>query len=250
MSSPASMLAAGPLYQQVKDAVVRGLAAGEWKPGDMLPPEPDLAERFGVSISTVRAAIGQLVAGKVLSRRQGKGTFVALHGERRSIHQFFHVVRNDGLRELPRSELLSLRRARADDETAELLRLPRSGRGIDVYRMRNVLRVGGTPVVVSDVTIACSRLPGLDEKAIRAGETLYAVYQMRYGLNIVRTVEQLRAGRPDAAAARIFGLAAGDPVLAIRRLAYTFNDEPVEMRRIQVDTRHYFYHSDQHGRAG
>ena len=214
----------------------------------MLPSEPNLASRYGVSISTVRAAIGGLVAGNVLARKQGKGTFVSLHEQRRDIHQFFHVVRNDGVRELPRSELLSLRTAAADNEVADKLRLPRSTRAAQVYRIRNVLRVSDVPVVVSDVTIPCALLPGLDEETIRnGGDTLYAMYQMRFGLNIVRTVEQLRAGRADATAAKIFGMDPGDPILEVRRLAFTYNDAPVELRRIRVDTRDYFYHSDQGG---
>jgi len=250
VSQTASLLAPEPLYKQVKEQIVRGLASGEWRPGDVLPSETSLAERFGVSISTIRAAIGQLVAGKVLARKQGKGTFVSLHAERSSIYQFFHVVGNDGVRELPRSELLSFRRTKADDATAELLRLPRGARGGEVFHIRNLLRVGGVPVVLSDAAIACSRLPGLTEKMLAGGDTLYAVYQVRFGLNIVRTVEHLRAGKADAAAARTFGLAVDDPVLRVRRLAYTFNDEPVELRHVQVDTRNHFYHSDQHGSAG
>ncbi len=244
--APVGLLSPEPLYKQVKDRIVDSLTQGEWKPGDMLPSEPNLASRYGVSISTVRAAIGHLVAGKVLSRKQGKGTFVSLHGHRRDIHQFFHVVRNDGLRELPRSELLSLRVTRADGEVADLLRLPRTARRAEVYRIRNVLKVSGVPVVLSDVTIPCALLPGLDEEAIRSGgDTLYAVYQMRFGLNIVRTVEQLRASKADAPAAKAFAIPPGHPVLEIHRLAYTFNDVPVEVRRIRVDTRNYFYHSEQ-----
>ena len=233
-----------PLYRQVKERIARSLAAGEWKPGDALPSESELAERYGVSISTVRAAVGQLVAGHVLARRQGKGTFVSRHEERRDIHQFFHVVRNDGVRVLPRSELLSFSTGRADDEIADLLRLPRARRDAEVFRIRNLLRVEGVPVVLSDITIPCSRLPGATEARLRAGgDTLYAAYQSGFGLDIVRTVEEIRAGRADAAAARVFRMPAGDPLLDIRRLAFALDDTPVEVRRIRVDTRHHYYHS-------
>ncbi len=240
-----------PLHQQVRDQIIRGLAQGEWKPGEVLPNEAKLAERFRVSVSTIRAAIGHLVAARVLARKQGMGTFVSLHGERRSIYQFFHVVRNDGVKELPLSEVLFLKRGQADDETADLLRLPRKARAAEVYKIRNVLKVGGVPVVLSDITVPCALLPGLSEEILRrAGPTLYAVYQTRFGLNIVRTVEQLRAGRTDAAAAKAFGITTDDPVLHIERTAYTFNDVPVEVRRSRVDTRNYFYLYDQAGQHG
>src|SRR3954469_480404 len=133
-----------PLHAQVRDQLIRSLAAGEWKPGELLPNESALADKFGVSISTIRAAIGHLVAAKVLARKQGKGTFVSLHAERRSIYQFFHVVRNDGVKQLPVSEVLLLKKGLPDDETADLLQLPR--RAPDVYKIRNVLKVAGVPV--------------------------------------------------------------------------------------------------------
>lgn len=237
-----ALLAPGPLYKQVKHQLVRSLAEGEWKAGEMLPSESRLAARFGVGISTIRAAIGELVAARVLARRQGKGTFVPLHGDRLSIYQFFHVVRNDGTKELPVSELLSLRRAKADDEVADLLRLPRGAGSAQVFKLRNVLRVSAVPVVLSDIVIPAALFPGLSEAIVReGGTTLYAVYQSRFGISIVRTVEQLRAVKSDPAAARIFGARSGDPLLQVRRIAYTFNDVPVEVRRSRIDTRQFHY---------
>ena len=245
----AALAAPGPLYKQVKDRIIKSLARGEWTPGGMLPSEAQLAARYGVAVSTLRAAIGQLVAARVLTRKQGKGTFVAFHNELSSIHQFFHVVRNDGARQPPVSTLLSLKRIRASDDVADLLRLPHRGR--DVFQIRNVLKVAGTPVVASAITVACSRLPGLNRNLIReGGDTLYAVYQNRYGINIVGTVEKLRAVRTDAAAAKIFGLPQDEPILQIQRIAYTFDQVPVELRRSSVDTRNFFYLFDQSGAAG
>lgn len=243
-----ALLAPDPLYRQVKNEIIRTLAKGEWKPGEMIPSEPKLAARYGVGIATIRAAIGELVVAKVLARKQGKGTFVSLHDERRSVYQFFHVVRDDGAKELPVSELVSLKKARADGEIADLLRLPRKPRALEVFKLRNVLRVSGAPAVVSDIVIPAALFPGLNEHIIRkGGETLYAVFQRHFGINIIRAVEQLRAVKADAVAARIFGLTSDDPVLEVRRIAYTFNDVPVEVRRSRVETKNFYYLLDQGG---
>lgn len=243
-----AMLASEPLYKQVRNEIIRSLAQGEWKPGDMIPSEPNLAARYGVGIATIRAAIGELVAAKVLARKQGKGTFVLLHDDRRSIYQFFHVVRNDGVKELPISELVSLKKGQADPDIADLLRLPRKPHSFDVFNLRNILRVSGIPVVVSDIVIPAALFPGLNENILRkGGETLYAVYQKHFGINIIRTVEQLRAIKADAFAAKVFGLPTGDPVLEVRRMAYTFNDVPVEVRRSRVETKNFYYLIDQGG---
>jgi GntR family transcriptional regulator len=239
---PGTRLHGDPLYKQVRASLVDQLMAGEWKPGQALPSERQLADRYGVAVATIRAAVDELVAMNALARRQGKGTYVCREDERRSIYQFFHVVRNDGVRTLPVSELVWIRKRRASAPVADALRLPRDASGPDVYELRNVLKVNGTPVVVSDISIPVAMFPGLTAERIRAGgPTLYAVYQGRYGINILHTDEQLRAARCDAAIARLLRVRAGEPVLEVDRIAFTFNDAPVEVRRSVVQTRDYHY---------
>ncbi|HET7559770.1 MAG TPA: GntR family transcriptional regulator, partial [Limnochordia bacterium] len=76
-----------PLYQQLEDLIRSRIADGRLGPGDMLPPELDLAERFGVSRTTIRQALGALVQEGMLSRTAGRGTFVE-----RSRPQGLHAV--------------------------------------------------------------------------------------------------------------------------------------------------------------
>src|SRR6188472_1574403 len=61
-----------PLYQQIKGLILQSLQAGEWKPGEAIPSEMDLAARFRVSQGTVRKAIDELASEHILMRRQGK----------------------------------------------------------------------------------------------------------------------------------------------------------------------------------
>lgn len=247
-SLPAPFIGADPLYKQVRAALVHGIESGEWKPGDMLPNERALAGRYGVGISTLRAAIGELAAMKVLVRRQGRGTYVCREDERRNVYQFFHLVRDDGVRELPVSTLLDIRRMRSDVATAEALRLPRGATSQWIYRLRNLLTVEGVPVVVSDIAAPTKLFPGLTEERIRAGgRTLYAVYQSLYGINIVRTDEELRAVRCNPVVARLLQLAPAEPVLEVRRLARTFHDVPVEVRTSIMRTTHYHFALSQGG---
>lgn len=242
---PAALLASAPLYKQVKQHIVHGLTRGDWKPGEKLPVEAQLAEQYEVGISTIRAAIGELVASKILARKQGKGTFVSLQEERRSLYQFFRVVRDDGVQELPVSELVSFKRAKAGDEVADALQLPRTARGTDVFKLRNILRVSGTAVVVSDIVIPAALFPGLTETLAReGGTTLYSVYQAHFGINIIRTVEELRAVKASPGIAKIFGLRPNEPVLGIERTAYTFANKVVEQRTSRVLTSNFHYLSE------
>lgn len=73
-----------PKYLQLKTNILSWIAAGKFRPGDKLPSENELAERFGFSRQTVRQSIGALVQEGWLAREQGKGTFVSKPtGERR-----------------------------------------------------------------------------------------------------------------------------------------------------------------------
>jgi GntR family transcriptional regulator len=155
-------------------------------------------------------------------------------------------VRNDGVKQLPVSDLVEFRKSRADAQTAHELGLPPRPEAQQVYRLKSVLTVAAVPVVVSDIVIPVAMFPGLTEARVRTGGvTLYAVYQSHYGVNIVRTTEQLRAIKADPATAKALRVRAGEPVLEVRRTAYTFNDVPVEVRRSRVQTDAYHYLIDQ-----
>jgi len=66
-----------PLYLQVKDLILKKIIDAGYGPGNLLPSESSLAKTYGTSISTIRQAINLMVAEGILSRKQGKGTFIA-----------------------------------------------------------------------------------------------------------------------------------------------------------------------------
>jgi GntR family transcriptional regulator len=242
-----ALLAAGsptslPLYREVKRLLTASLQAHEWEPGAALPAEPRLAQRFNVSIGTLRKAVDELVAEQVLVRQQGRGTYVATHGPSRLMFQFFRIVREDGERQLPEPELLAFERGRAEVHEAAALRIRPGDR---VLRVRNLLRLGGAPIVLDDIVLAQALFPDLGERTFRGREsTIYSLYQKRYGINVVRASERLRATTADRAVARVLAVAPGAPLLEIHRLAMTYHEAPVELRRSHVNTAHHAYSSE------
>ncbi len=239
-----------PLYRELQRRLTRALAEGTWKPGAALPSESRLAQQYGVSIGTVRKAIDELVAGRILVRQQGRGTFVAAHTADRMLFHFFHVVpRSDGAlrapvapREMPRPVLRSFRRASASAAVARDLGIERD---LPVLRIDNLLLLGGRAVIVDEISIPAPLFPDLDRQRFegRSG-TIYGLYQADYGINVVRSSERLSAVACPAAIASLLGLRPGQPVLRIRRIAYTYADRPVESRVSWVDTREHEYLSD------
>jgi GntR family transcriptional regulator len=230
-----------PLYEEVRSHLTEGIASGRWKAGEAIPPEAELAAHFGVSIGTIRKAVDNLVAQGALVRRQGKGTFVTSHDGRRLMFHFFHIVGADGAKAYPDVRTVSFERGRADAAEAGALAIARDER---VIRIRNVLSLGGSPVVVDDITLPASLFPGLTERIFAARDnTIYHLYQSRYGINVLRTDERLRATLAAGAVAALLGVATGAPLLEIRRVALTFRERPVELRVSQVNTAAHAYHN-------
>lgn len=228
-----------PLHAEVKHRITSALSEGRWKHGEAIPSERALAERLKVSVGTVRRAVSELVAENVLVRRQGSGTYVASHTRDYMLSVFFWIVDENDRKELPRVELLSYRRARADAATARRLRLPP---GAPVIRVRALHRIGGRPMMVDDIRMTQALFPALTEPTFRNREgTIYGFFQERFGVTVVRVVERLQARAAGARVSAALGLSDGAPVLRIERTAYTYRDVPVETRVRYVNTARLAY---------
>jgi GntR family transcriptional regulator len=233
---------AAPLYRELERAMRDALASGEWKPGEAIPAERRLAERYGVSIGTVRKAIDALVDANLLIRQQGRGTFVATHTRDRLLYYFFHVVPEGGAKEYPDVRLCAFARAKADRVEAEKLGI---AQGDAVIRIRNLLHLGGEPIIVDDLALAAARFPGLGEKQFRERpSTIYHLYQDAFGITVARSSERLRVGVADADAAALLHVARGTPLLMIRRIALGLGGEPVEWRVSRVNTAKHEYYAE------
>lgn len=236
-----------PLYQQVKQALLSALAAGEWKQGEAIPPEKPLAERFGVSIGTLRKAIDDLTAENILVRHQGRGTFVAIHDHNQHFFRFFKVVRHDGEKSYPTTQLLRFRRVRPSEEAREKLLLES---GTWVFEITNRLDLHGIPVSIDTLTLPETLFPGLTQKMVaERPSTLYRFYQDSFGINVIGTDEHVRAVLASDEHAEMLNMAPGSALLELRRVAYSFNNQPVEWRVSRVNTERYEYVGQAHNRS-
>ena len=244
--APSPRLAVGPgpvdrpLNEQVRQRLLEGISTGEWPAGSAIPTESVLAGAFGVSIGTIRKAVDGLVAEGLLVRRQGKGTFVTAHDSGRLLFYFFHIVPREGVKTYPQPHTVDFRRDRAGNAAARALAIAPLDK---VIRIRNVLSLSGDPVVVDDITLPAALFPGLTERIFLAREnTIYHLYQSRFGINVLRTDERLRATPATADVAQLLGVSAATPLLEVRRVALTFRDRPVELRISRVNTARHDYH--------
>jgi len=218
---------------------MEAIAGGTWKPGEAIPSEAELSAHFGVSIGTLRKAIDELVANQVLVRYQGRGTFVTTHNPRRLMFHFFHIVGEDGVKQYPLVTTLEFRAVRVDAASAKLLDIAPAER---VFRIRNALSFAGQAVIIDDITLPQTLFPGL-RQAVFAGRenTIYHFYQSRFGINVLRTHERLRAVAAPRDIADLLGIDANTAVLRVQRVALTYRDRPVELRISHVNTAAHEY---------
>lgn len=228
-----------PLYQQIKNLILLSLKDGEWKPGDVIPSEQDLASRFKVSQGTVRKAIDELAAENLVVRRQGKGTYVATHAERHIQYRFLRLQPDAGEENPAQRIIVECKRQRATAETARLLAI-RSGD--PVIMVRRVLSMQGEPTILEDIWLPGAQFKGLSHEGLSSDRgPMYAFFEREYGVRMVRAEEKIKAVAATEETASLLSAPVGHPLLSVERIAYTYNDVPMELRRglYRTDTHHY-----------
>ncbi|MBK6613431.1 GntR family transcriptional regulator [Ottowia sp.] len=231
-----------PLYQQIKGLILQSLQQGEWKPGEVIPSEFDLAARYKVSQGTVRKAVDELAADHLLVRRQGRGTFVATHAEQHVQYRFLRLHPDSGTvdNEGPaQRDFVDCRRQRASADVARALGLRA---GDPVLQSRRLLRFAGVPTILEDLWLPGGPFKGLTaERLMQYHGPMYALFESEFGVRMVRADEKIRAVLPDEGQASLLDVTLGTPLLSVERTAYTYNDAPMELRRglYRTDTHHY-----------
>ena len=228
-----------PLYQQIKALILESLQTGEWKPGEAIPSENDLAVRYKVSQGTVRKAIDELAGEHLLVRRQGKGTFVATHHSDRVHFRFLRLVPDNGEPHYPQSKILDCKRLRAPAEIGRLLDLKTNDPVIQIERM---MFFSKEATVYEEIWLPGTLFKGLTtEKLVEWRGPMYALFETEFSTHMVRATERLRAVGADELSAKHLGVEINTPLLAVERVSYTYGESPVEVRKAVYLTNHHHY---------
>ncbi len=228
-----------PLYHQIKELIKRRVTDRVWRQGEAIPSENELAGAYDVSVGTVKKALAELVHEGILIRRQGKGTFVARPDFQRSFMRFFRYgLSRDEERIVPGSKVLASRILVPPQPVRAALRLAPRDRAIAITRVRTVREV---PLVVEDLYLPQKTFRGFERRDISRA-LLYPIYDSEYGTPVLWAEEWLQPGVASKRAAQALGLAVGDPVMHVERIAYTFGDRPIEYRKSVGRGDRYRYH--------
>jgi GntR family transcriptional regulator len=241
-ASSSATPAFSPLYQQIKVLILQSLQSGEWKPSAAIPSEIELAARFKVSQGTVRKAIDELAADNLLVRRQGKGTFVATHAEQHVQYRFLKLFPDNGdpsIEGPAQRHIIDCKRTRASVEVARALEINPSEA---VLQVRRVLSFATVPTILEDLWLPAVPFKGLTAERLRNYDgPMYGLFETEFGVRMVRAEEKIRAVLPDAEQCVLLKANSQTPLLSVERIAYTYNDAPMEMRRgLYITDTHYY----------
>lgn len=228
-----------PLYRQVRDVLVKRIIDNAWKPGEMLPSEFEIADELGVSQGTIRKALDELEAEKFVTRRQGKGTYVARHDEARILFQFFKLVPDSEKIEFPESQILDVSVGTADPAAAAALDLRVGTRVVRIERLRSL---SGRVCIVERILLPRVLFPGIEKRDLP--NNLYELYRSDFRVTVVRASEKLKAVAASRREAKQLGVRAGAPLLSIDRIAISADGRPVEWRMSLCQTAALHYWSD------
>lgn len=227
-----------PLYRQIKEALLWRIVSGVWPPGTFIPSESALSQEFGVSVGTLRKAVDSLASENLVIRHQGKGTVVATHDSDSSLFQFFHLMRPDGTRTLPISQVLLRERRPATIEEAKALGLEEKAVVVHIRRVRFLDEV---PALLEDLVVDATRFPALESEPQTLPNTLYQLYQQRFGQSIAKAEERLFAVAAGVQERKYLGVDLGSPLLEIRRIARGLRGEALEYRVSHSKTEQHCY---------
>jgi len=115
--------------------------------------------------------------------------------------------------------------------------------GEPVLQVRRLLSFGGSATILEDIWLPGQPFKGLTAERLSGYHgPMYALFETEFGVRMVRAEEKIRAVLPDDAEAHLLGVSPQTPLLSVERVAYTYNDVPMEWRRglYRTDTHHYF----------
>ena len=225
-----------PLYVQLRDALAERIASGEWKPNAALPSEGDLAREFGVSSGTMRKALDLLKNEHLITRRQGRGTFVSDQSSDELSRRFTNVRAPDGKRILNDVRAVELTVRTANETECDRLSLQATDA---VYSFRRTRYSNARPFLLAEVSMPASLFPGLEERN-DFPQSIGSLAQ-QYGILLGKAEERISICAVSTSIAKALDVAVGSAVAVLDRVVRDIDGRPVEWRMAWCDLAENYY---------
>ena len=215
-----------PYYYQLKENLKNLIEDHELPEGVQIPSEAELCRDFGVSRTVVRQALNELVSEGLLTRRKGKGTFVARPKIIGSLMQNLYGFHKDMAgRDLNiQNKIIDFSVVEAGTKTSEKLQL---SLGEKIFKLVRLRFVNSEPIVYVTSYIPHRLCPGLSGEDF-SRQSLYATLEEKYGLIIARSRRTIEAVAATDDMADLLDIDPGAPLLLLKSVSILYDNTPVE----------------------
>jgi GntR family transcriptional regulator len=224
----ASPLSTRPIYLQLRDAMAERIAKGAWKPGQAIPNEGELAREFGVSPGTMRKALSLMESERLITRRQGRGTFINHQASGALVNRYCNIHGTDGERAAGCIEAGEIEGTVANEAECRRLQLRPND---PVWRLRRVRLHQDRAFMYEEIALPAGLFPHLEDSTYGR----IVVLAQRHGLLLGAAEERVSIGVACRSAANALNIAQGSPVIVLDRIVHTIDGRPVEWRVAQCD---------------
>lgn len=211
----------------ITEKIIRQIESGALREGDRLPPEDELAASHGVSVGTMQKALARLAHAGLISRQQGRGTFVSGHSVAPADVRYLRF-RDAAGNELPSFvHVNKVRQLKRAGPWSDFLGTE------DLVRIDRVINVGGRFDLYSEFWMRAddyARLGGVSRRALEAN--LRELLGKQLSLPTLRVDQWIRFEPLPAAAAKQVGFDHGEPGFVMELRAYTLRDRPLYYQSI------------------
>lgn len=231
-----------PFKHQLYEILIQKISDGEWKPGDQLPAESELIEKYQVSRNTIRNVLNMLVQKGLIYRERGRGTFISkprLEQSMVSIINFTEDMKRRGI--AASSRVISSELLPAPKDIADKLNI---SPGEELALLRR-LRLGDEKVLgLEESYIVHKHCPGVLTKNDYSKFSLRETIRREYGLKWLRATQVINAVNASKELANLLNINERDALISIERVSYSQEDIPVEFIRIYYRGDRYLLYNE------
>lgn len=212
-----------PLYVQLMEELETSIRNGVYKPGDKIMTEAEMAKEYGVSLITVRKAVGSLMEKGLVVRKQGKGTFVTKPKYSRNmkkLQSFTEMCEQMGVK--PGAQVLENRLIMADKKVADRLGIEPGSNVVYISR----LRLADGEAVQVEKSYFPLKYAFLLEEDLNNG-SMFECLKEKAGAKVASSEKMIELCRATAEEAALMDVKKGDYLLFVKSTAYDENGEPM-----------------------
>ncbi len=219
-----------PLSHQLIEILRDVILRGNYKAGQPFFSENELAEKYGVSRTTVREATSRLVYEGLLRRERGKGIFVTkprIHEESTSLLSYTEEIISRGMK--PGSQLVEIQVDIPPWRIGNILQLNKDNK---IIRLKRIRLADGEPMAVQISHLPYTLCPEIYQGGYDWNTQSLAVALEDLGLKMVRATQRVCSSAADKENASLLNITQGQPLMVVERTCFLKDNTPIEYATI------------------